>query len=87
MTIAPPRRGSSQLDANWHPSHPRKFEGFASEVDSTVVTSLWKRTLDPLEWLSRIASPSTGPVASLGKVTGDRTVLYKCESPSFRVIN
>ena len=56
-----------------------KLEGFGGEPTNGPVQPLWQLSLREGERLSRRSTPNAAAsVASLGKVTGDRSVMYKC---------
>lgn len=58
-----------------------KLEGFGGEPTAGPVQPLWQLSLRDGERLSRRSTPNAASaVASLGKVTGDRSVMYKCAS-------
>lgn len=60
---------------------PFRLQGYGRLLLETPVAPLWELTLREGEVFSRRTTPHSGAVASLGKVTGDRTVLYKCAFP------
>ncbi|KAJ7261871.1 hypothetical protein C8J57DRAFT_1184056 [Mycena rebaudengoi] len=57
-----------------------------SMSDKHVVYRTWALTLPPGDEVREIIKPRTGPVASLGKVLGNRTTLYKYLNPRMFVV-
>lgn len=51
-----------------------------------ALASTWRWSLGPGEEFVSVVDPSTDPVASLGRVLGDRSVLYKYLNPHMRLI-
>ena len=66
-------------------SHPDVLTGFAfskPEVGSAgKVSATWQISLQPQERVSQQAILQSGPVASYGRVLGDRSTLYKYLNP------
>lgn len=77
--LAPSLRFSLQTSSR--SLHGYQFVEDANDKNAFSVYQTWSLSVPNGELISSIIRPTLGPIASLGKVLGDRTTLYKYLNP------
>ena len=77
--LAPSLRFS--LQTSGHSLHGYQFVQDANDKNSFSAYQTWSLSVPNNELIGSIIRPTRGPIASLGKVLGDRTTLYKYLNP------
>jgi len=84
-----------EIPRTWAPKHPlvvrgsnEEIKGLRFEEDETKVASVTAWTFKPDEGqiVDVVARPAHDPVASIGRVLGDRSVLYKYLNPNIILV-